>query len=114
MFKYSRDERMKKRRKSEEKHVGTSGGTRMKERVVRGDIRGILLEIQCDVIIFRFISNWRDKVKKFPLAKQERYRFLRSFGNSTFLNEARFTGIKEEIRTSKNGNAVINIIIKCD
>lgn len=65
-FKWSRDERMKKRRKSEEKHIGTSEGTRMEERVARGDVRGILLEIQRDVNILLYIEPERTKWKSFP------------------------------------------------
>lgn len=57
---------MKKQRKSEEKRVGTSGGTRMEERVARGDIRGILFEIQRDVNILLYIEPERQSEKVSP------------------------------------------------
>lgn len=57
---------MKKQRKSEEKHVGTSGGTRMEERVARDDVRGILFEIQRDVNILLYIEPERQSEKVSP------------------------------------------------
>jgi len=73
---------MKKQRKSEEKHVGTSGGTRMELRVARVMFAEYLLfEIQRDVNILLYIEPERQSEKVFPGKMREAlHRFLRSFG----------------------------------
>lgn len=71
---------MKKQRKSEEKHVGTSGGTRMELRVARVMFAEYLLfEIQRDVNILLYIEPERQSEKVFPSKMREALRFLRSF-----------------------------------
>jgi len=86
----------------------------MKKRVARGDIRGILFETQRDVNILLYIELEKQSEQVSPgEAREESFPPLfRKFRLP--LTRLVSMGEREEMRTSKDGDAVINVITKRD
>lgn len=84
----------------------------MEERVARGDVREILLEIQRDVNILLYIEPERQSEKVFPGETREASfpPFFRKFR----LLLCGLVSLRGETRTSKDDDAVINVIVKRD
>lgn len=79
----------------------------MEERVTRGDVRGILFEIQRDVNILLYIEPERQSEKVFP--DEMRAASFPSEILSSFIGTC-LAGM----RTLKDGDEVINVIMKWD
>jgi len=83
----------------------------MKKRVARGDIRGILFETQHDVNILLYIELEKQSESSFPWRNKRGIISSALSEIPSSFNEARWG--KGE-RTSKDGDAVINVITKRD